>query len=177
MGLIPSFTRKVFHGGTGMTGAFSTLQGMGALLGAVFITSLVRRYGRWRMLQSAGLLLVVAYLLYANAPTFHVALLAVPFLGAGSALWFANVQGLAQRDAPAEERGRVLSLNQAAMGMSYGLGVAVVGRIGDVFGMRVAFSLAALLAGASLVAIGRRFPHWRDVADPVVASEPIAVAA
>ncbi|MCU1388974.1 MAG: arabinose efflux permease family protein [Ilumatobacteraceae bacterium] len=165
MGLIPIYAREVFGGGTGMAGTFSAVQGVGAIIGGLLFTILAARHGRGHTVFVAATGLVLAYGVYALAPTTVVAGAAVLCLGAGSASIFTSAMAIVQRDAPAGQRGRVLSITQAAMGFCYGIGVLWISIVGDWVNMRVAF-LAACIAVAVLASVVMfRTRGWRDVLD------------
>ncbi|MCU1366025.1 MAG: arabinose efflux permease family protein, partial [Ilumatobacteraceae bacterium] len=101
MGLIPIYAREVFGGGTGMAGTFSAVQGVGAIIGGLLFTILAARHGRGHTVFVAATGLVLAYGVYALAPTTVVAGAAVLCLGAGSASIFTSAMAIVQRDAPA----------------------------------------------------------------------------
>ncbi len=165
MGLIPIYARQVFGGGTGLAGAFSAVQGAGAIAGGLLFTIVAARRGRGHTVQIAVVGLVVAYGVYALAPTTFVAGMAIVCMGAGSASLFTSGMAIVQRDAPAGERGRILSITQAAMGFCYGIGVLWISVVGDWANMRVAFLAACSVAAVlSVVAIAAA-PRWRTVLD------------
>lgn len=165
MGLIPIYAREVFRGGTGLAGVFSAVQGVGAIAGGLLFVVIASRRGRGHTVSVAVSGMLVAYAVYALAPTTVVAGVAIVCMGAGSASIFTSGMAIVQRDAPAGQRGRVLSITQAAIGFSYGIGVLWISIVGDWANMRVAL-LAAALAAASLTAIAMlRTPQWRDVLD------------
>ena len=70
------------------------------------------------------------------------------------------------RDAPPAQRGRVMSILQALIGTAYGLGIVVIGGLGDVAGLRVAFFTASILLAALFTLLVRRLPHWHENFDP-----------
>jgi MFS family permease len=172
IGLMPIYARKVLHGGTGLAGTLSSVQGIGALLGALSLTSLIRHYGRFTSLLIAIALVLSGYVVYANAPRAIFALCILPFMGFGSAVFFASMMSLIQRDAPPDQRGRVMSLMQSATGTSYGLAIIIFGQLSDSIGLRQSFMLATA-AGAIATVIGLiRYPHWRSIVDIARAPEP-----
>ena len=175
MGLIPIYARKVFHGGTPLTGAFSAMQGVGALTGAITVAMIAQRFGCWRIARVSGTMLVTAFFAYAIAPWSWLALIVIVFLGASVSLWFATMQGIAQRDAPTEQRGRILSLNQAAMGTAYGIGLLILGKVGDTFSLRWAFGGCAVVAAIVLTITARRRPDLPAIFDPIPAGAPATV--
>jgi MFS family permease len=100
--------------------------------------------------------LTVSLLAYAQAPNTVTVVLCAAALGAGTSAFFVTTSSIIQRDAPPASRGRIMSLNQASMGVSYGIGLMVVGSIGDLSNLRIAFTVAALvMAGAFLLARSR----------------------
>jgi MFS family permease len=171
MGLIPIYAREVFGGGTGLAGIFSAVQGVGAIVGSLTITVLAVRRSRANLVVISTSILVTAYLVYALAPTAVVAGVAVMWMGAGSASVFVSSMAIVQRDATAGERGRILSITHAAMGLCYG--VLWIGVVGDVVNLRVAFGLAAAVAVTASVFAARRTPGWRSVIDGAAAHDAV----
>lgn len=165
MGLIPIYAKQVFEGGTGLAGVLSALQGAGAIIGSLGVTVLAARLGRSRVVVGVVTLIVVSYVAYAAAPNVWWAGAAVIGLGAGSSSFFVTGFSIVQRDAPDAERGRVLSIAQAAMGSCYGIGIVWIGLVGDTLGLRAGFFAgAAALALLSLLLV-RALPFWRDAVD------------
>ncbi len=165
MGLIPIFAREVFAGGTGLAGTLSALQGAGAIVGSIGVTVLAARLGPSKVIVGVVGVLVISYAAYALAPTVVAAGVAVVGLGAGSSSMFVAGFSLVQRDAPAAERGRVLSIAQAAMGTCYGIGIVWIGLLGDLVGLRAAFLVAAGTLLVSTTVAARRLPFWREALD------------
>ena len=172
IGLMPIFARRVLHGGTGLAGALSSVQGVGALAGALTLTALIRHYGRFTTILLAIGMLFGGYLVYANATSALVAIVILPIMGFGAAVYFASMMALVQRDAPSDQRGRVMSLMQSTTGTSYGLAIVVFGRLGDGIGLRQALTLAAILGIVVTLVALVRYPHWRGIVDIQRASEP-----
>lgn len=165
MGLIPIYAHEVFHGGTGLTGTFSSLQGIGAIVGSLAITVYAARLGRGRLLMYAVSALAAAYAVYALAPTAAVAATAIVLMGGGSAALFVTGMAIVQRDAPAGERGRILSICQCAMGLCYGVGMVWISLVGDLVNLRVAFIVACAVAVGATLLLTSRDRYWRAVVD------------
>jgi MFS family permease len=169
MGLIPIYVKAEFAGGTGLAGAVAAAQGIGAIVGGMLITWLGAGHARsWllgRLMPTLGVLLA----LYALAPTPALVVAAAAVLGGGCAAMFITVAAIVQRDAPQASRGRVMSIWQSSMGVSYGLGLLFIGSIGDALSLRTAF----VTGGVLLIAVGwllaLRLPQWRAAADGVPA--------
>jgi len=163
MGLIPIYARIVFHGGTGLAGTFSALQGTGAIVGSLAITVLAVRAGRGRLVIWAVMSLGVAYVVYALAPNAAVAGAAIVFMGGGAAALFVCGMAIVQRDAPAGERGRILSICQCAMGLCYGIGMVWIALVGDLVNLRVAFLAACGVAMLGTLILTRSDRTWQTV--------------
>jgi MFS family permease len=78
---------------------------------------------------------------------------------------FASMMALIQRDAPSDQRGRVMSMFQAITGSSYGVAVLCFGRLGDAVGLRWAMTAAAVFGIAATITGVIRYPHWRSIID------------
>ena len=90
---------------------------------------------------------------------------AATLLGGSSASMFITVSAIIQRDAPSISRGRILAIQQASMGTSYGIGLLMIGAIGDLTSLRVAFSVGAVSLVMCFVALTIRSRHWRAALD------------
>ena len=161
MGLIPIYVRLEFGGGTGLTGAVASAQGIGAILGGVAITILAARHRRSYLVAR----LVLALWNYALAPNMAWLIVGSALVGACSASMFISSSAIIQRDAPSASRGRVMSIMQAAMGISYGIGLLFIGSIGDATSLRVAFAVGATLLVVSFGWLTVRTRQWREAID------------
>jgi MFS family permease len=165
MGLIPIFVRAEFDGGTGLTGVVASAQGIGAIVGGILVTMLAARYGRSTLVGWVAIGVSVALAAYALAPNQAWAIAIAMVLGGGWSSMFIALSAVIQRDAPPASRGRVMSLMQATLGISYGTGLLFIGIIGDLTDMRIAFGVGA---GVGLVGFGLltlRARNWRAALD------------
>ncbi len=165
MGLIPIFASAEFDGGTGLTGAMSSAQGIGAIFGGLLVTMLAVRVRRSRMVAIVIGWLAIALLAYATSPNQVAVIACAAVLGAGTSAFFVTVSTIIQRDAPPESRGRIMSLNQASMGVSYGIGLMVIGSIGDLANLRVAFTVGAVALLAGFLVLRHRSNTWYPAID------------
>lgn len=177
MGLVPIYAAAEFGGGTGLAGAISSAQGIGAILGSMIVTVLVARHRRSDVVARVVLVASGALAVYAMAPTATTVPIAAALLGAGAAGLFVSGASIVQRDAPPEHRGRVMAMMQTCMGTSYGIGLIVVGAIGDLIDLRVAFGLGAIGMPIAFAWLTRRSRHWRRAIDGVEHAEPVVAIA
>ncbi len=165
IGLIPIYLRAEYGGGTGMTGAVASAQGAAAIIGGVTVTMLAHRHPRSLLIGRLIVMLALALGLYAAAPNVVWVIAGSALLGGSGAGFFIASSAIIQRDAPEVSRGRVMSIMQAAMGISYGLGLLFIGSIGDATNLHLAFGVGAvlLLVGFGLLTLRSR--HWRTAVD------------
>lgn len=165
MGLIPIYVRANFHGGTGLAGMVASAQGVGAIIGGLFVTLLATRRPRSSIVAGLIVVLPLALVLYAVVPNSTLLVPAATLLGGSSASMFITVSAIIQRDAPSNSRGRILAIQQASMGTSYGIGLLMIGALGDLTSLRVAFTVGAVSLVACFVALTIRSRHWRAALD------------
>jgi MFS family permease len=165
MGLIPIYARAEYGGGTGLAGMVASAQGLGAIIGGVTVTVIAHRHPRSILI---GRLIMTAALglgLYAAAPNAVSVICASAFLGGAAAGLYITASTIIQRDSPAASRGRVMSVAQSAQGISYGIGLLVIGSIGDATNLHLAFGVGALLLLAGFGLLTLRSRHWRAAVD------------
>ncbi len=165
MGLIPIYAKAEFGGGTGLAGAVASAQGIGAILGGITITMLAAHYRRSFLVGRLVWVLATALGAYALAPNRFWLVASGVVLGAASASMFISTSSIIQRDAPDASRGRVMSIMQASMGVSYGIGLLFIGGIGDLVNLRVAYGVGAVLIVVGFGLLTLRSHHWRGAFD------------
>jgi len=145
-----------------------TAQGIGAVLMAFSLGSLVEQYGARRVLMTLMGALPFALVAYACAPNLAVsavALFAVGLLYLGALSSFTTI---AQLRVPAEIRGRVLAVFTVILGSLYPLGSIVQGKIADHVGLRaVTITSAGLMLVVLLVTRAVRPGVTRAIGEPV----------
>jgi len=171
VGLIPIYVHSQYHGGTSLAGLVASAQGVGAIIGGVSVTIIAHRHARSFMIERLIVALAISLAIYAVAPNPLWVAVGSALLGASGAGFWIATSAILQRDAPAASRGRVMSIMQAATGISYGIGLLVIGIIGDTVNLHVAFGFGAVMMLAGFALITWRSRHWRtaiDGRDPVV---------
>lgn len=149
--LVPAMALKVLHSGSGGTAVLITAQGIGAVLMAFSLGSLVERHGARRVLMTLMALLPVALITYAGAPDLALSAFALFFVGLLYLGALSSFTTIAQLRVPSEIRGRVLAVFTVILGSLYPLGSVVQGKIADHIGLReTTIGAAALMALAML---------------------------
>jgi MFS family permease len=179
--LVPAMAKQ-FHGSglslAEVTALLVTAQGVGAVGGALALPGLALRFGRLPVLRAALFAVPVLLCAYALSPTLAVAVPAFVAVGAAYICVLSGLNTVVQLRAPAEARGRILSIYMMALGLVYPLGAVLQGWLADRHGIREvtvagAVVLLALWALTSLV----RPSIFTNLADPEPRIDPIEVVA
>ncbi len=165
IGLIPIYASAEFGGSTGLTGAMSSAQGIGAIVGGIGVTMLAVRVRRTRLTAVIMGWLSLALMAYANAPGQAAVIVCAALLGAGTSAFFVTVSTIIQRDAPSDSRGRIMAMHQASMGVSYGIGLISIGLIGDLVNLHVAFAIGSVGLAVGFFVIRSLSNSWYPAID------------
>ena len=146
--VLPLMATKVFAGGASAYAAMNAAMGVGAVVGGLVVASQART--SVKLLALTAIFFGVADLVTALAPSLHVALLTLLFVGFLSVSFTSRGNSTIQLLSAPEMRGRVMAFWMMAFLGSTPIGGPIVGWVGEHFGARVAMSLgggAAIAAG------------------------------
>ena len=179
--LVPVMAHRLTHTGArgiaSATGLLTTAQGIGAVAGALAIAPLAARFGRGRMLMGSLAVLPPVLVLYGFAPSLTFALPALFVVGLVYISVLSGLSTVVQLRAPAELRGRVLSLYLVALGVSYPIGSLVQGPLADSLGLAwTTAGAGALLAIALVVMRVLRPGVFQTLAAPAPTEAPPSAA-
>jgi len=163
--LIPAVAIKLLDAGEGGTSVLITAQGVGAVVGALAITSLAARFGRRRLLTAILVVLPILLMLYAASPNLVVATVALAAVGAAYIGILSGLATVVQLRAPAHLRARVVSLYMVALGSVYPIGAVIHGVLGDLVGLRRVTAGAAVIFLVLLGATVARRPGFLAALD------------
>jgi MFS family permease len=136
IGLVPVFAIRVFGQGASATSLLVACQGVGAVLAAVAVGSLVDAFGRKRVLAGGMLLLGPLSALYWLSPNLVMAGVSIVLLGGSYMICLTGIHTICQMRAPLGLQARVSSLYSMALNGSYALGVWLQGALADRVGVR-----------------------------------------
>jgi len=160
--LIPAVALKVFHEEKLGTSVLVTAQGLGAVCMALSLGTLFARFGARRTLLGMLGLLPVGLLLYAYSPALAFAAAAIFAVGFFYMGCLSSFTTIAQLRAPAELRGRVVSVLMMLLGALYPIGAITQGAIADHIGLRATTAGAAVLLGVAFALRMLLRPHSAD---------------
>jgi MFS family permease len=154
--LVPAMSAALHHGKSDpvFTAVLVTAQGVGAVIGALALPVLAERVGRLTMMRCALFLLPLLLVNYGLARSLWWSAIAFLFVGAGYILVLSGLNTVVQLRAPAEARGRILSIYMMGLGIIYPIGAVLQGWIADRTGVRAVtvWGAVVLLAGMASIA-------------------------
>ncbi|CAB4833408.1 unannotated protein [freshwater metagenome] len=112
---------------------------------AVSLGGLARKYSPRRVLAGVLWLLPVALVAYSAAPNLLTAAVCIFVTGGLYIGALSSFMSSAQMRAPAQIRGRVMSVLNVLLGLLYPIGAVVQGRLADSIGQRVVTACAAII--------------------------------
>jgi MFS family permease len=155
IGLVPAVAKKVLHDEKRYLSILVTAQGLGAVLGALTVSTLTKRYGgRW-MLRFVMWLMPVALMAYGGLSRYGIVptAMAIGVLGGLYMMALITFSSASQTRAPASLRGRVVSVNTTILGLVYPLGALLQGAIGDRIGLGQTTMYAGIIFAAVMVGV------------------------
>jgi MFS family permease len=167
IGFIAQMATKVFHTEQSGTSLLVTAQGVGAVIAGASMGAFTHRFGMRKTMIGAVTFFGPAIIIYGLAPHIAIAAVGVALAGGGYMACISSFSSITQQSAPAELRGRALSLNNCVLGFAYPLGLFIEGPLADATSLR-AVTVGTGVLTISILVIGRILkPHH---------TEPIALA-
>ena len=165
--VMPIFARDIFGGDASTLGWLMSASGVGALAGAVYLSTRTGVRGLGRVITVGGVAMGVGWIGCALCRTLEPALLCLTCVGAGGVLLMASSNTVVQSLVDEDKRGRVMSLFAMAFTGTTPLGNFVLGHLA---GGRVGVRAAVVGCGVGCVvwalAFLARLPRLRIEARP-----------
>jgi len=169
--LVPVLAKDVLHEEAAGFGFLTSAQGIGALIGALWVASISHLGPRPSLLLGGAAVLSVSSFLLADARHFAVAAALLAIAGGSMVTFTAMANTSLQLTAPDHLRGRVMSVYAIVMGGMTPAGALVAGTLAQFWGAPGAFAVAGLVGILSVLMV------WRWRAATRLTPEPIAGAA
>jgi MFS family permease len=167
--LIPAVNKNALHGDKRTLSVLITCQGIGAVIGALALSGLAKRFGDRKTLHGLMIAIPTTLALYGLSFSYGVvpAALCLTFLGGFYMMALITFSSAGQTRAPAAVRGRVVSVNMTILGVLYPLGAIIQGALGDISGIGTITVAAAAVYG--IVVIGTRLlrPRFTEILDVI----------
>jgi MFS family permease len=160
MVLMPAFARDVFKRGPLGYGELLAFNGIGALVGALFVATVAKKVRKKRRLLLEGVLIFcVSITVFSSTSVMTVARVSLIFAGAGMIMFFTTANTLVQSVVPEEFRGRVMGIFAFVFGGTMPIGSILFGIAAQHVGLGLTVQTgAAVCAVLTVVAytVGKR---------------------
>jgi MFS family permease len=147
--VLPVLAKFTFHGDAGTYGLFSSLMGVGSIVGALAVASKLPPSAK--LLVGSAFVFGVLMIASAFAPTLTSEYVVMVLLGASSITFMATANSTCQLSSVPEMRGRVMALYGLVFLGSTPIGGPIVGWISQSFGPRYGLAVGGI---ATVVAAG-----------------------
>ncbi|MEO6124977.1 MAG: MFS transporter [Ilumatobacteraceae bacterium] len=148
IGFIAQMATHVYNSDQSGTSLLVTAQGVGAVIAGASMGALTHRFGIRTITVGAVALFGPALVLYGAAPNIVLGAVGVALAGGIYMASISSFSSITQQSAPAELRGRALSVNNFILGFAYPLGLFIQGPLVD------ATSLRAVTIGSGVLTVG-----------------------
>jgi MFS family permease len=133
---VAQMATNVHGGGERATSLLTTAQGVGAVIAALSLGSLVARFGLPRLLMIGVGTFAVSLIGYGAAPSLWTAAVGLVAVGLTYGWAFLAFSSTVQVEAPAAIRGRALAVNSMILGLGYPISALVQGELADRAGLQ-----------------------------------------
>ncbi len=174
--LMPVIASTILHGGPNTLGFLMTASGLGAVAGALYLASRRSVLGLGRVMTIATLTFGVGLVLFGLVRSLWLALVVLPFIGAGFMIEMASTNTILQTITEERLRGRVMAFYTMAF-----LGTAPIGSlIAGIAADRIGAPNTIVLGGIACIAGGLwllvRLPAMRELVRPIYIERGILAA-
>lgn len=147
MALIPAFAQILTDGDRkalgAATGAMTTGQGVGAVIGSLLLATFAERLGRRQAVVASLVITPLAVFPYALSPSVPVAVVTVVIVGGAYIGVLSGLSAILQLRAAPAFRGRVLSLYFATLSIVFAVGAGLQGALANLIGLRATMMVSA----------------------------------
>jgi MFS family permease len=172
--LTPIFARDVFHGDAKVLGYLMSASGIGALVGAGYLSTRTSIRGLGKVISLGGGLIALGLLSFALSRWLPLSLLAMSIAGAGGVLLMASSNTVLQTIVEEDKRGRVMSLFTMAFTGTAPLGNLAMGALANKISAPTTLVISSLFCAAIAFAFFRKLPEIRAAAAPILAKINLA---
>jgi predicted MFS family arabinose efflux permease len=151
--LMPAFARDYLGVGQAQYGLLLSVNGVGALLGALTVASIGTRVSHQLLVHGGLLVFSAMLLLLALVKNYYFALGCLAVGGWGMLLFFSTINTLLQTASSDQMRGRVMGVWALIFGGMTPIGGLEAGITSHYFGIRVAMAIGAVICAAAAFAV------------------------
>lgn len=156
--LFPVYAREIFHGGVSEFSWLNSISGLGALIGAIYLTTLRSNRKLLKIISIAILLLSANLCLFSFTTNFPLALFFIMLAEVGMLTLISATNTFVQTNVDEDMRGRVISYFLMAFAGMQPIGALIVGAAAHVAGAQVTVLLQGL---AGIIVILSFIPSFK----------------
>jgi MFS family permease len=175
--LMPVISTGVLHGGPHTLGFLMTASGVGALGGALYLASRRSVLGLGRAMVVSTGVFGLALVAFSLSRTLWLALLVLPFVGAGMMITMAATNTIIQTVVSEELRGRVMAFYTMAFLGTAPIGSLLAGVLADRVGPSATIRFGGTACIAAAIWFALRLPALRELVRPIYVERGIIAAA
>lgn len=146
--VMPVIVKDVFHLGAAEFGYFSAASGLGALVGAIVVSSNVKKISPMKFMITGSLMFSLALILFSFSSIVWIALLLLFFSGLGILMQYTMINSTIQHMVEDKFRGRVMSIYVLMFAGMQPFAGFQVGYIAEHFGPQIAIRIGAIIVMA-----------------------------
>lgn len=174
--LMPAIVTSDLHGGPHTLGILMTASGFGALMGTFYLASRHTVVGLGKVIIAATAGLSAALVAFAFTPSAVVAILVLPFVGAGMMLQAASANTILQTVVEEHMRGRVMAFYSMAVLGAMPIGSLISGVLAERIGTQNTIIAGAVGCVAAAIYFGFRRPALAALIRPIYVERGILEA-
>ncbi len=160
MRLLPAFAQDIFKVEELGYSYLLTLNGIGALAGALTVATLAKYKRRKRVLFTGVFLFCGGVIAFSFCGSFRVSLIPLALAGLGMTAFFSTANTMVQTTVPDEYRGRVMGMWTFAFGAAMPIGSILAGTVAQQIGAPLTVRIGAAVcavAGIAALIISRKY--------------------
>ena len=165
--LAPVFAKQIFHGGASIYGFLMGANGVGSLLGAVYLLNRKSVAGLWKLITKAVLVLSIGMIVFSISRILWISILIMAVSGLGIVVQIVSTNTLLQTISDENKRGRVLSFySMAFIGMAP-FGSLMFGSLAGIIGAPNTLILGGIFCLAGSILFANKLPVIRPIVMPI----------
>jgi MFS family permease len=160
---LPAFSDEVMHSPENGLAILSAANGVGAVIAAVTISNLARRFGFGRILTFVTVATAIFIIVFSQTTNLVSGSLASAAMGFAVIAYFVTINTTIQLNIPDQYRGRVLSLYTLTIIGLNPFGALALGALAEWLNTPYAMLIYGVLFGLASIAVLIKFPQVRQI--------------
>lgn len=165
--LVPIFATQILQGGPETLGFLMAAVGVGALSGAIYLSSRQSILGLGKIIAFSPAVLGLALIIFSQSRSLWLSLLTMLFVGCGSILQIASSNTILQTIVEEDKRGRLMSLYTMAFLGILPFGNLSAGALANQIGAPNTVMIGGIFCILGSLVFAKQLPEFRRLVRPV----------